>query len=92
MTRFLPAPRVARQHAARARVALAGASITAAAADPAKPLPAVLQVTEAHLRAVDGEHQALLDATAPPRPTLTHSGAAVRGVATGAGFEAVAGR
>ena len=59
--------RTARQHAARARVAHGGASITAAAADRAKPIPAVLKLAESHLQAIDGEHQALLHAAASRR-------------------------
>jgi hypothetical protein len=75
--------RTARQHAARARVAHAGASITAAAADRAKPIPAVLELAGSHLQAVDGEHQALLHAATGRR-------ALPAAQATGADLEAAA--
>jgi replicative DNA helicase len=75
--------RAARQHAACARVAHAGASITAAAADRARPIPIVLEQAESHLQAIDGEHQALLHAATGRR-------ALPAAQATGADMEAAA--
>jgi replicative DNA helicase len=60
--------RQAHRHAVLAQIAQAGTGIVAAASDPSSPMPTVFLASEAHLRAVDRERQALLDSCREPDP------------------------